>query len=180
MTAAAVPTGMKIGVRITPWSVASSPARASVRVSVCRSVNCIMSVNTPAPAIAAVRPRDADAATNRPHTSGSVYDPAVRYAGVPDGSGGRTVSLRRTKVRIFGGFRMPPQEIEKRRAGIETDRPFRVPPAASESAPPDCTADFICNPLHLPLLIRNLCLRSDTPARQCSNKFDIAHTYSYL
>ena len=79
---------MKIGVRITPWSVASSPARASVRVSVCRSVNCIMSVNTPAPAVAAVRPRDADAATNRPHTSGSVYDPAVRYAGVPDGSGG--------------------------------------------------------------------------------------------
>ena len=47
-----------------------------------------MSVNTPAPAVAAVRPRDADAATNRPHTSGNVYDPAVRDAGGPAGYGG--------------------------------------------------------------------------------------------
>ncbi len=42
LTVAAVPTGMKIGVRTVPWSVVNSPARARDAGSLCCRVNVIL------------------------------------------------------------------------------------------------------------------------------------------
>ena len=43
--AATVPTGIKIGVRISPWSVESTPARAALRESVCSNWNSMRVVS---------------------------------------------------------------------------------------------------------------------------------------